>query len=57
MQAAYASADGVLADSPTPGEPPETADDGPLLHAAASMARTAVAMMAAPVRAGGGRAR
>lgn len=46
-----------VADPPGFDEPLEPADDGLLLHAAASRARTAVAMMAVAARAMGGRAR
>jgi hypothetical protein len=47
----------VFADPPAFAEPPEPVDDGLLLHAAASRARAAVAMVAAAVRAVRGDAR
>jgi hypothetical protein len=58
MQREKPTADGELADPPEFVEPRGPADDGlPLLHAAASRVRAAVAMMAAAVRAGRGHAR
>jgi hypothetical protein len=47
----------ALTGPPAFDEPPEPVDDGPPPHAAASKTRTAVAMMAAAVRATGGRTR
>ncbi|MGH2928897.1 MAG: hypothetical protein ACRDL8_11900 [Solirubrobacteraceae bacterium] len=49
--------DWELVDPPAFDEPPEPADDGLPLHAAASRARAAVAMTAAAVRALGDPAR
>jgi hypothetical protein len=46
-----------LTGPPAFDEPPEPVDDGPPPHATASKTRTAVAMMAAAVRATGGRTR
>jgi hypothetical protein len=46
-----------LTGPPAFDEPPGPVDDGLPLHAAASMARVAAAMMAAAVRAAGGRGR
>src|SRR5258708_4805701 len=57
MQREKPTADGELAGPPALDDPPGSVDDGLLLHAAASRARAAVAMMAAAVRAVGGRAR
>jgi hypothetical protein len=58
MQREKPTADGEFVDPPALDEPPEPVEDGlPLVHAAASRARAAVAMMAAAVRAVGGHAR
>jgi hypothetical protein len=53
MQLAYLIPIWELAAAPAFGEPPEPLDEGLLLHAAASRARAAVAMMAAAARAAG----
>jgi len=47
----------LLDDPPACGEPADPVDDGLPLHAAASRATAAVAMMAATVRVAGGPAR
>jgi hypothetical protein len=47
----------AFAEPPAFDEPPATVDDGLLLHAVATRARATMAMMAAAVRAAGGRAR
>jgi hypothetical protein len=57
MQRAYSIPTWEFADPRAFDEPPEPVDDGLPLHAAASRARAAVAMMAAAARAGRGHAR
>src|SRR5215472_7359293 len=57
MQWEYPTSDEEFTDPRAFGEPPEPVEDGLLLHAAASRARAAVAMMAAVIRAVGGHAR
>jgi hypothetical protein len=53
----WAFTDWVFVDPPPFGEPPEAVDDGPPPHAATTRTRTAVAVMAATVRALAGHAR